>query len=63
MTKGREIVLEYDAKIAESGKAELAVEANEKLSAMAKEQTIDTLNKVLLEASTHMKNGFNLADN
>ena len=63
MTKGREIVLEYDAKIAESGKAELAVEANEKLSAMAKEQTIDTLNKVLLEASTHIKNGFNLADN
>ena len=26
-------------------------------------QTIDTLNKVLLDASTHMKNGYNLADN
>ena len=39
------------------------MEANEKLSAMAKEQTTDTLNKVLLTASEHMKNGFNFADN
>ena len=38
-------------------------EANDKLCAMAKKQTIDTLNKVLLDVSTHMKNGFNLADN
>jgi hypothetical protein len=30
---------------------------------MAKEETASTLNKVLLEASTHMKNGYNLADN
>ena len=30
---------------------------------MAKEQTTDTLNKVLLESSAHMKNGYNRADN
>ena len=63
--KGRQIVLEYDRKIAAEPKnaEKLAVEANEKLSAMAKEQTTDTLNKVLLTASEHMKNGFNFADN
>ncbi len=62
MTRGREIVLEYDAKIAETGDAKLAVQANEKLSAMAKEETISTLNKVLYEVSTRMKNGYSLAD-
>ena len=63
--KGRQIVLEYDRKIAAEPKnaEKLAMEANEKLSAMAKEQTTDTLNKVLLTASEHMKNGFNFADN
>ena len=30
---------------------------------MAKEQTTDTLNKVLLTASENMKNGFSFADN
>ena len=30
---------------------------------MAKEQTVDTLNKVLADASQHMKNGYNRADN
>ena len=30
---------------------------------MAKEQSTETLNKVLLEVSTHMKNGYNRADN
>ncbi|MDO5328213.1 MAG: C69 family dipeptidase [Clostridia bacterium] len=63
LTKGRRIIREYDQKIAETGDAALAREANEKLSAMAKEQTTQTLNKVLLDASTHMKNGYNRADN
>ena len=69
--KGRRIVYEYDRRIAEvldgAGNAQtaekLALEANEKLSAMAKEQTTDTLNKVLLTASENMKNGFSFADN
>ena len=49
--------------MAESGDYSLAAEANEKLADMAKEQTISTLNKVLLDASQHMKNGYNRADN
>ena len=61
--KGRQIVREYDRKIAETGDEALIAEANEKLAAMAKERTTDTLNKILLEASKHMKNGYNLADN
>lgn len=63
MTKGREIVLDYDKKIASSGDEKLIAEANEKLCKMAREKTVDTLNKVLYDASTHMKNGYNLADN
>ena len=63
MTKGRQIVLEYDRKIAETGDAALAEEANDALCAMAKAQTTQTLNKLVLESSKHMKNGFNLADN
>ena len=61
--EGRRIVREYDRKIGESGDAKLTDEANGKLCAMAKEKTTDTLNKLLLEASKHMKNGYNLADN
>jgi len=63
LVKGRQLVLEYDRRIAETGDAALAQEANEKLAAMAKEQTTAVLNKVLLDASTHMKNGYNRADN
>ncbi len=63
MTKGRQLVREYDQKIEETGDPALIREANEALCKMAKKQTTDTLNKVLLEASTHMKNGYNRADN
>lgn len=62
-TKGRQIILKYDKQIAETGDAALAQKANEELCAMAKEQTISALNKILLDASQHMKNGFNRADN
>ena len=62
-TKGRQLLREYDRKMAESGDFSLTEEANEKLCAMAKEQTVSTLNKVLLDASEHMKNGYNRADN
>ena len=63
VTKGRRIIREYDQKMTESGDFSLTGKANEALCSMAKEQTIDTLNKILLDASTHMKNGYNLADN
>lgn len=64
--ESRRLLLEYDKKIAAAkttdGEA-LREEANEALCKMAKEQTIDTLNKVLLTASEHMKNGYKLSDN
>ena len=62
-TQGRRILMEYDRRFAETGDTALLKEANEKLCAMAKAQTISTLNKVLLDASQHMKNGYNRADN
>ena len=62
-TRGRQILLEYDRKAEKNGSTALFEEANEKLSAMAKEETTKTLNKVLAEASAQMKNGFRLSDN
>ncbi|MBQ6483020.1 MAG: C69 family dipeptidase [Anaerolineaceae bacterium] len=61
--KGRQLIHDYDRKMIEANDFSLMEEANRKLCDMAKEQTIQTLNKVLLEASTHMKNGYNRADN
>ena len=60
--RGRQIILEYTKKVTESGDASVLEEANAKLAEMAKEETTKTLNKVLHEASVHMKNGFNRAD-
>ena len=61
--QGRTLLREYDSKVAEGGDLSLLEEANEALANMAREQTLDTLGKVLQEASQHMKNGFNRADN
>ena len=63
LTKGRRILVEYDRKMTESKDFTLTAKANAELCEMAKAQTVDTLNKVLLTAGEHMKNGFNLADN
>ena len=63
MAKGRQILREYDAKIAAGDAPALIAEANEALAKMAGERSTDTLNKLLLEVSQHMKNGFNRADN
>ncbi|MBQ8994245.1 MAG: C69 family dipeptidase [Oscillospiraceae bacterium] len=62
-TRGRQIVLEYSKKIEDGADASILHEANEKIAEMAKEETVSTLNKVLHEASVHMKNGYNRADN
>lgn len=62
-TEGRRLVREYDAKMLESGDYALAAKANAEICAMAREKTTDALNKVLLEASVHMKNGYNRGDN
>ncbi len=61
--EGRRLLLEYDRRMAETGDYALTHEANEKLCDMAKRETISTLNKILLEASVRMKNGYNRADN
>ena len=60
-TLGRQIVMEYDAK--DTDDPAVLAEANAKICAMAKEKTAETLGKVLLDATQHMRNGFNLADN
>ena len=63
MTKGRQLIMEYDKKFAEEPSEKLLMEANGKLADMAKEQSTFTLGKVLMEASVSMKNGYNRADN
>ena len=63
MTKGRQLLREYDKKMLASGDYTLSAEANEKLAKMAKEQSTQTLNKVLRAASETMKNGYNRSDN
>ncbi len=63
MTKGRQILREYDEKMARTGDFSLSAEANEALAKMAKEETTKTLNKVLRAASETMRNGYNRADN
>ena len=62
MTEGRRLVGEYDRKYAESGSDALLTEANNKLSDMAKRETVKALNNVLSIASERMKNSSNLAD-
>ena len=59
--QGRKIVAEYDRKNTED--PAVLEEANEKLCSMARKLTAETLGKVLQDASEHMRNGFNLADN
>lgn len=62
-TEGRQTILEYDRKMTEKADFSMTEEANEKICKRARELTTDTLNKVLHEASTHMKNGYKLSDN
>ena len=54
---------EYDAKMLESGDMTLCEEANRKICEMAKEESTKVLNRLILTASEHMKNGFSRADN
>ena len=63
MTKGRQLVREYDKKMTDSGDFSLAAEANEALAKMARRETDDALGQILLKASECMKNGYDRADN
>jgi dipeptidase len=61
--RARQLIREYDRKMADTGDFSLTKEANEKLCVLCREETSAVLNKVLQTASEAMKNGFNLADN
>ena len=61
--KSRQIVKEYDKKIAEAKDITLAEKANEEICKVARKLTTDTLNSVLYVVSTKMKNGYKLSDN
>ena len=61
--RARKIIKEYDKRMEETGDWTLAAEADKKICSMAKEQAVNTLNKVLKISSIDMKNGFNLQDN
>ena len=61
-SKGHQLINEYDQKMLKSKKYDLIAEANEKICAMAKKETIDNLVKVILDASRNMKCGYSRAD-
>ena len=63
MTRGRQLVLEYDRKMADSGDFSLTAEANDALAKMAKEETGKIRNQLTLIASEQMKDGYDRADN
>ena len=63
MAKGRQLVRDYDRRMADTGDFSLAVEANEALAKMAREETAKVMNEVVLIASEGMKNGYDRADN
>ena len=66
MSKGHEIIGRYDAileKEQDSAKRMvLKLEANEKIADMLKKETQDTLDKVLFELSSNMKNAYSRSD-
>ena len=62
MSKGRQLIREYDEKMISKNDFSLTEEADRKLAAMLKEQASATLKKMLMAASGKMKNDFNLED-
>ena len=60
--KGHELVREYDANYLKTKKESVFEEANEALAAMMRKETINALNKVIAQASEHMKNGYSRED-
>lgn len=63
VTRGRQIIRDYDRRMIEGGTFDLSLKANEELADMARQQTTQTLNNVLAEASQRMKNGYSRSDN
>ena len=66
MSRGHELINRYDALLAkesdEQKRRQLRTEANQKIADMLKEETSDTLDKVLYELSNQMKNGYSRSD-
>ncbi len=66
LAKGHEIVNRYDARLAaemdEGKRMELKREANEQIARMVKKETQSTLDKVLFELSSQMKNAYSRSD-
>ena len=61
--QAHQILNEYDKKFNETKDLKLLVEANNKVCEMAKKETQSLLNKLVLVASEHMKNGYSRSDN
>ncbi len=60
---GHKMINQYDKKMMETNDFSLIDEANLEISKMAERETRDVLNKVIMDASIHMKNGYNRGDN
>lgn len=59
----RQVIIEYDRKMAETGDFSLAAEANKKICDIAREETGYALAKILHTSTVRMKNNSRLADN
>lgn len=66
MSKGHELIARYDELLEkepdEGKRKELRAEANEKMAQMLKKETQTTLDLVLFELSSKMKNAFARSD-
>ena len=66
MAKGRELLHTYDALLAKekdaANRQKLMQRANDAIAEMLKKETQDTLNKVLFELSSQMKNAYSRSD-
>ncbi|MDY6391967.1 MAG: C69 family dipeptidase [Bacilli bacterium] len=61
--KGHELLNRYDAAFKSEKNGDLLKKFNEEIASFAKKQSLDTLKKVLMEASKMMKCGYSRSDN
>ena len=59
----RQVIIEYDRKMSETGDFSLAAEANKKICGIAREETGYALAKILQTSTERMKNNSRLSDN
>ena len=66
MSKGHELINRYDALLEQEKDAEkrmeLKIKVNQEVADMLKKATLDTLDKVLFELSSQMKNAYSRSD-